>query len=81
MNLYTINVHLVNVKYIIEIPSVYAKSCFNGRRTIYITSAERFRFRVTLQTETDGPILLSGERWRAFALANLNRDVRTLHFV
>ena len=60
---------------------MYATSCFNGRRTIYITSAERLPFRVTLQTETDGPILLSGERWREFALANLNWDVRTLHFV
>ena len=69
------------LKYIQELPAVYATSCFHGRSTIYITSAQRVRFRVALQTQTDGPIQLTGERWRAFALANLNRDVRTLHFV
>ena len=26
-------------------------------------------------------MVLTGERWMAFALANLNRDVTTLHFV
>lgn len=86
MILYTISAHLMNVKVIIlkclqELPYAYVEKCYNGRSDIYITSAKRVRFRVKLLTETNGPLLLSGERWRAFALGNLNRDVNILHFV
>ena len=64
-----------------ELPPVYAESCYHGRREIYITSAQRVRFRVQIETETNRPIVLTGERWRTFALENLSRAVRLLHFV
>lgn len=86
MILYTTSVHLMNVKVIIlkclqELPYAYAEKCYNGRSDIYITSAQRVRFRVKVLTEKNGPMEVSGERWRAFALGNLNRDVNILHFV
>ena len=54
---------------------------YNGRSDIYITSAQRVHFRVKVLTETNGPMEVSDERWRAFTLGNLNRDVNILHFV
>lgn len=60
---------------------MYAESCYHGKREIYITSAKRVRFRVQIDTETNGPIVLTGETWRRFALENLSLDVRMLHFI
>ena len=64
-----------------ELPPVYAESCYHGRREIYITSAQRVRFRVQIAIQSNRPIVLTGERWRRFALENLSLAVRLLHFV
>ena len=60
---------------------MYADEGFNGNRDMYVTSAVGVRFRVTLVRKRNGPMIVTGARWRAFALANLNEDVELLHFV
>ena len=75
------NVKVINLKCLQELPYAYAEKCYNGRSDIYITSAQRVHFRVKVLTETNGPMEVSDEIWRDFALENLKPDVRTLHFV
>lgn len=61
-----------------ELPWVYTDEGFNGNRDMYVTSAVGVRFRVRI---VNGPMIVTGARWRAFALVNLNEDVQLLHFV
>ena len=64
-----------------ELPWVYADEGFNGNRDMYVTSACCVRFRVRVVTKRNGSMIVSGPRWRAFALVNVNEDVQLLHFV
>ena len=53
---------------------------FAGNRDMYITSKAGISFRVRVVTKHDGTMVVSGPRWRAFCLTNLNDDVELLHF-
>ena len=64
-----------------ELPWVYADVIFNRKRDMYVSSAAGVRFRVRLVNKRNGPFVLTSASWRAFALGNLNEDVRLLHFV
>ena len=60
---------------------MYADEGFAGNRDMYIISTIGVRFRVRVVTKRNGPMVVSGARWRAFALENLNDDVNLLHFL
>lgn len=64
-----------------DLPEVYVDEEFVGNRDMYITSKAGIRFRVRVVTKHDGTMVVSGPRWRAFCLTNLNDDVELLHFV
>ena len=69
------------INWLQELPWVYADEGFHGKRDVYLVSAVGVKFRVRIVTPRNGPMVISGPRWRAFALANLNENVHLLHFV
>ena len=71
--------HLLN--WFQEMPWVYADEGFAGNRNMYVISALGIKFRVRVVTKRNAPMVVTGPRWKAFALQNLNEDVQLLHFV
>ncbi|GKA99529.1 hypothetical protein Tco_0827523 [Tanacetum coccineum] len=64
-----------------ELPKVYEDKAYNDNREIYLTSPLRYRMKVEILKQNDGPIIVKGDKWIRFAEENFDTNVAVLHFV
>nr|GEX90123.1 hypothetical protein [Tanacetum cinerariifolium] len=63
------------------LPEVYENEAYNGSDHIYLTSPLRYKKKVSVVRQNEGPMLVQGNNWREFVEENCNENVPLLYFI